>query len=93
MTNHLFYEVQDITKRETTLTARFRTLADALRYVKTHEATGTWDIVTPEGRRIGTPEGRRIGTPHTAAKAKTARRGALRADTVPAMRRAGQSAA
>lgn len=85
MTNNLFYEVLHISSREARLTARFRTLADAQRYVKTHEATGPWDIVTPAGRRI---RGRRM-----AADALAARREALLADTLPTVRRDDRGAA
>jgi len=52
MTNHLFYEVLHITEQEARLTARFRSLVDAKRYVRTHQAAGRWDIVLPDGRRL-----------------------------------------
>ena len=88
MTYDLFYEVLQITEHEARLTARFRTLADAQRYVRTHESNGPWDIVTPDGRRLSTRS-----NPVNAVQSRAARRAALLADTLPAVKRADKGAA
>lgn len=55
--------------------ARFRTLEDAMRYVRIHSGQGVWDIELPDGRRLGSRA--------TVPVAPAAREEALRRKTKP----------
>lgn len=56
MPDQLRYEVRRVQDDRPRVMARFRLLTDATRFVEARRDQGPWEIVMPDGRRLGETE-------------------------------------